>query len=198
MSYSQRNEEEHILAACAHAKRRRLLDIGAWHATDKSNSRALIEQGWDAVLIEPSPGPLRGLVAEYSNSAYDVQIVGAAIGCEPGLFEMMITDDAVSTSDHTRGEEWARHTEFIGTLIVPTLTLFDILNRFGDFDFVSIDTEGSSIDLLHVLLATEMMPACICVEHDNRIVEAMQAARARHYRPVYESTENIVFALGDE
>ena len=196
MSYSQRDEEQHILAACANAKRKRLLDIGAWHATDKSNSRALIEQGWHAVLIEPSPGPLRGLVEEYGNSC-DVQVVGAAVGCEAGMIPMRITDDAVSTSDPQKAAEWARHTKFIGSLVVPTFTLDQIFMRFGDFEFVSIDTEGSSVDLLHVLLSLPMFPACICVEHDGRIVEAMQAARALHYRPVYESTENLVFALGE-
>ena len=195
--YSQRDEEQYILAACAKAKRRRVLDIGAWHPTDKSNSRALIEQGWGGVLIEPSPGPLRKLVEAYGKVS-NIDIVSAAVSCESGMVRINITDDAVSTSDPDKAEEWRKNGGYIGYLTVPTLTITDILNRWPPFDFVSIDTEGSSVDLLHRLLATEMYPACICVEHDNRIVEAMQAARARHYRPVYESTENLVFALGDE
>jgi len=60
---------------------------------------------------------------------------------------------------------------------------------------VSIDTEGTSVDLLHVLLATEMFPRCICVEHDGRAVEAQMAAQKRGYKQVYASAENLVFSL---
>ncbi len=196
--YSQREEQPAILAACAKAKRPRVLDIGAWHATDKSNSRALIEAGWNAVLIEPSPGPLRGLVEAYGyNSPYhmQVEIVAAAASCENGLVELQITDDAVSTPSPT--STWVDKGGYFGTLFVPALTIDDILNRFGEFDCVSIDTEGTSVDLFHRLIARDMYPACIVVEHDGRYIEAVQAARARHYRPVYESQENLVFALVD-
>ncbi len=194
--YSQREEQPAILAACEKAKRPRVLDIGAWHATDKSNSRALIEAGWNAVLIEPSPGPLRGLVEAYGyDSPYhdQVEVVAAAASCENGLVKLQITDDAVSSG--APSEQWRRDGGFFGTLLVPMLTIDDILNRFGEFDCVSIDTEGTSVDLFHRLIARDMYPACIVVEHDKRYIEAVKAARARHYRPVYESEENIVFAL---
>ncbi len=196
--YSQREEQPAILAACAKAKRHRVLDIGANHPTDKSNSRALIEAGWSAVLIEPSPGPLRSLVEGYGyKSPYhdQVEVVGAAAGCENGLVKLQITDDAVSSE--APSEQWRRDGGFFGTLLVPMLTIDDILNRFGEFDCVSIDTEGTSVDLFHRLIARDMYPACIVVEHDKRYIEAVKAARARHYSPVYESEENLVFALCD-
>lgn len=56
----------------------RLLEIGAFDAFAMSNSRALIELGWSAVLFEPSPGPLRALVKEYGNNP-KVEVVAAAV-----------------------------------------------------------------------------------------------------------------------
>lgn len=168
-----------------------MLDIGAWNAKDLSNSRALIEAGWEAVLIEPSPGPVRGLVQEYGKNV-DVQVLCAAVATEPGLIELDITDDAVSSSDKGNIYRWMKDGGYFGTMLIPSITIPQILNRFGAFDFVSIDAEGTSVDLLHQLLATEMFPRCICVEYDDRLAEVMMAAQARGYRAVYTSTENVV------
>jgi len=199
--YSQSDEEKYILEACAGAKRKRLLDIGAWDPKDKSNSRALIEGGWEALLIEPSPGPLRNLVKEYgswktpANQVERVMVLCAVVGLEHSVVNIAVTDDAVSTTQEGKAEVWRERGGYIGSMLIPSLTIADILNRFGDFDFVNIDTEGTSVDLLKVLLATEMFPRCICCEHDNRLVEAMQAAQGRGYKTAYTSRENIVFSL---
>lgn len=64
--YSQYFEEQYILAALE-GEPGRFLDIGGYHPTDKSNTRALVELGWTGVIVEPSPGPfinlLRGCIA---------------------------------------------------------------------------------------------------------------------------------------
>ncbi len=44
------------------------------------------------------------------------------------------------------------------------------------------------------LMKYEMYPACICVEHDGRIVEITKAAQARCYKIAYVSEENVVVA----
>jgi FkbM family methyltransferase len=192
--YSQRDEEIYILQACKDVARRRLLDIGAWDSKTFSNSRALIEQGWGGVLIEPSPGPLRNLIRAYVGDP-EVIVLAAAVACEPGLVMLQITDDSVSTSDAGQFDVWKSRTDFLGPMFIQALTIQQILERFGSFDFVSIDTEGSSIDLLKVMLATEMFPRCICAEHNGRDGEAIMAAQSRGYKLVYRSEENVVFSL---
>lgn len=190
--YSQRSEEEHILKAVHDIKAGSLLDIGAFNPTVFSNSRALIEQGWKAVLIEPSPGPTRKLVEEYGKCA-SVKVVCAAVSVmEENLVEINVSDDGVSSTDLNHWKETGGH---FGKLLVGGITIHQILQRFGRFDFVSIDTEGTSVDIFKVLLMTEMFPKCICVEHDRRIIEAMQFARGRGYHSVHESEENLVFSL---
>ena len=63
MSYSQYGEDLIILGAFAgRTEPGTLLDIGAWHPTIFSNTRALIELGWAGVIIEPSPGPFINLM----------------------------------------------------------------------------------------------------------------------------------------
>ena len=61
--YSQYLEEQLILQAFETPSDAPVfLDIGAWHPTIFSNTRALIERGWAGVIVEPSPGPFINLM----------------------------------------------------------------------------------------------------------------------------------------
>lgn len=197
MSYTQRDEEQFIIKATANVppEDQRLLDIGAWHPIEKSNSRALIEAGWRAVLVEPSPMAVRALVQEYGFQD-GISVMSAAVTVEQGSWvRLCISDDAVSSTEPTNIEQWKGRANYLGYMTVPGVTIADILNRSGKFSFVSIDTEGTSIDLFKQLIATEMFPPCIVVEHDGREGEAIDAAQARGYKLLYRSAENLVFGL---
>jgi len=96
--YSQQEEEKYILEAVAGIEHGRVLDIGAWNPITFSNSRALIEKGWDAILIEFSPLPVHDLLVEYGYNP-KVTIIQAAMALERGLINPDVTDDAVSTDN---------------------------------------------------------------------------------------------------
>ncbi len=191
--YSQGGEQAAILAACEGITAGAFLDIGAFCATALSNTRALYELGWGGVMIDPSPGPIKGLVQEYGNDDR-VKVVCAAVGMDRHMVKFRITDDAVSTSEAGNEETWKTRGGFYGSLWVPQITLGDIIHQFGGFDFVNIDTEGTSVDLFGVLMATEMLPRCVCVEHDGRMIEVMRIANSRGYKMVLATGENAVFS----
>lgn len=189
--YSQNGEQRHILECVpGHGQ---FLDIGAWNAEDKSNTRALFERGWSGVLVEPSPGPARGLIAAYGGCQY-VSVVCAAVARERSLVRMQITDDALSTTEQGNYEAWESQGGYFGSCYVPTVTIKDLINQFGAFHFVNIDTEGTSVDLLHALLETPMDPQCICVEYDKRLEEAVQLGLSRGYRIVDANGTNLILA----
>lgn len=167
-----------------------LLEIGAWSPTTFSNSRALIEHNWRAVLVEPSPGPLRDLAREYSDAS-GVYVIAAAVALEPGLVEMIVTDDAVSSSDAANNALWSGHGQY-GRLLVPGITLEEIANRFGGFEFISIDAEGTSVDLCKRMFALGWGPRVICCEYDQRLPELLTAASAAHYAAVHVNGTNVV------
>ena len=75
------------------------------------------------------------------------------------------------------------------------ITLDELLFQFGAFDFVNIDTEGTSAAILKVLLETQMRPRAICVEHDGEMVETVTMATAAGYHLEFLSGENAVLAL---
>ncbi len=190
--YSQFGEQRHILDALAGCEGR-FLDIGAWNAFDKSNTRALYELGWSGVLIEPSPEPFLGLLKEYGNDPR-VELIHAAVGFEHCLIPFHATADAVSTSNPAVYELWKQVGGYYGRFHAPQITLEEISNQFGGFDFINFDAEGTSVDLFHRMLAIGWFPRCVCVEHDNRSVELQQAAHAKGYRTVEINGTNLVLA----
>ncbi len=202
--YSQNGEQKYILQALGidpvglFSARRKLLDIGAWNAKTFSNSRALIELGWSAVLFEPSPGPLKGLVQEYGHNL-NVDVVGCAVTVHGGLLELAVSDDAVSAdADNTEHlSKWEGY-GFYGTMTTNSLSLLAVLANWGPFDFVSIDTEGSSVDLFVALCQSKHRPRCVVVEHDSRWEELQAAAEPAGYKPMHPREENginMVFSL---
>lgn len=212
-TYSQYGEDQIIASIFAkeveehgplQTRGSRLLDIGAWDPIEKSNSRLLIEKGWSAVLIEPSPTPLRNLIAAYgprftratdafTNQGQEIIVVGAAVGLHNGLVRMAITDDAVSTSDPGVEKLWQEKGGYIGHAYFPVITLQDIFNQFGGpFDFVNIDAEGLSVELAIEYLKMEGFPKVMCVEHDGRSVELMQIAAKRGYSARELNGTNII------
>lgn len=194
MNYSQDQEEKYILEATRGAPNKRFCDIGAFHATDKSNTRALYEAGWSGVMIEPSPGPMLQLLDTYGNDE-QIKLVLAAVGLEAGWADLHVTDDAVSTLKREEYERWKDHAKFRGVLLVPVLTLETISLRFGGFDFISLDTEGTSPDLFLHAMELEWKPQCWCVEHNERTTEILAAATAAGYRCTYGNGTNLVLSL---
>lgn len=189
--FSQYEEEKHILAAFPEDKLGNFLDIGAWNAKDKSNTRALYEFGWSGVMIEPSPGPMLNLLSEYGDDPRITLVLGAVV-CEASLIKLHITDDAVSTSSESEYEKWKGTAKFRGSLLTPGIPLEYLANRFGGFDFINIDAEGVSVDLFHQMLKLGWQPTCVCVETDSRLEEICAAATPKHYNLVYANGTNAV------
>jgi len=204
----------------------RFLDIGAWDTVKFSNTRALYELGWSGVMIEPSPGPLVEMLRCCTVCATPVDdrehepwgqrklrpckvcggtrygfekriaFVSAAVGLEAGFATIDVTDDALSTSDAGSREKWDEIGGFYGTLMVPLITLEDIANRFGGFDFINIDVEGHSTDLLLRMLVLGWQPKCVCVETDGRDSAILAAATPLHYKCTLGNGQNMVLVRG--
>lgn len=151
--YSQSGEQPHILAYADRLVRTgRFLDLGAYDGTTGSNSLALAELGWTGVCVEPSAWAFEKLLATHRGRTDRVLCVQALVEPEPGLKRFYYSgSDQVSTTSEEHREIWRRQVSFIETF-VPAVTLQQLFNEVGDgFDVVSIDTEGSAIQLLEQL-----------------------------------------------
>lgn len=182
----------------------RFLDVGAWNAETFSNTRALYNLGWSGVMVEPSPGPMHGLLKEYGNEPR-ITLIQAAV-CLPGdgpIERLYITDDALSTHRRELADRWGDTGGFFGKLIVAALPPAEILD-FGPFDFINIDTEGSSGDLLREFLSEQRsilqgfdakypLTRCFCVEHDGHQDAISSVADYYGYQTQHTEVNSILW-----
>lgn len=187
MPYCQYDEEPVILKNLPESGR--LLEVGAWNPITFSMSRALIEKGWSAVLVEPSPGPFLGFVKEYKDNP-NITLVNALVGT--GGFRMKkfyCTEDALSTTDVKATEKWGGVKNF-REIIVCEAPMEHVAT--GNFDFVSIDTEGTSVDILKAIRPDTLMAKLICVEHDRRMNEINKEFAKRGFKIIHENGTNVI------
>lgn len=212
--YTQNDEEPVILRALAGIERGLVIDVGAYDGVTFSNSRRLIEMGWSAVLIEPAPDAIARLEALYTGNDR-VTIVRAALaqargetrlltGVGPAGHEGLLTTTVESEAERAA----ARHGVVFAETPCRTMTWSAIFAQFGHgAHFISIDTEGTSIDRL-LELDLDALPELrlLCVERDflaNN--EPCPAAHARavsftadhFFALVHETAENLLFERCD-
>ena len=178
-----------------------LIDVGAYEPADMSNSRLLIERGWDATLIEFTPMAVKDLAKSYAGNE-SVRVIQAALTtCAQGLQEFRVTDDGLSSNDPEHFEKWkewaVEHASYYGKLWVPTVTVGQILDQcYCDkpVHFVNIDTEGTSVDLAveFMKLLGGWRPRVLCVEYDNRLAELAQRAQELGYRQEWIGEANVI------
>lgn len=155
MSYSQNGEDVIALFYFGEFKGN-ILSIGENDGKTLSNALLLIEQGWNAVLVEPSEKCFKQLKERHKGND-KVQCVKYAIAEEEGVFEFHESGSHLSINDHSllstliesEKERWKGTAEFTKTK-VKAIT-FDTLLEISDykkFDLVSIDVEGLDWNIL--------------------------------------------------
>jgi FkbM family methyltransferase len=187
LSYSQTGEDALIadlLPATGH-----FLDIGAADGRTFSNTLALAERGWSGVCIEPAVRFVDKLAEVHRD--HDVAVVCAAVDVTGGWRTLWDSADLVSTLDVDHRDVWPSAYRPLDVWAIPLDAIWD---RYGlAFDFVSIDTEGSSMELAR-LLPVDRMPhlRVVCVERDEPTL-ALSGFETRH-----DTGNNLILIRNEE
>lgn len=167
-----------------------VLELGAWHPIDKSNSRLFIDIGWNAVLVDPSPAAIGALAREY-NEFPKVTVCGFPVTVHGGVIRMILSDDALS--GETIQEEWRKEGGYYGWASMLSMSMAEFLRTVcGDFQVCSIDVEGQSVDLFAEMMRVGPRPRVVILEHNARHVELAQIAEAANYRQVHLNGTNVI------
>ena len=198
MSYSQNDEEAHILALFNGKPPGRLLDVGAYTGKEFSNSLALIERGWEGVLVEPNPNSLVALIALHGKNPR-VKIVGGLITPQTRLTEFYTCDDAVSTTNKAFTPMWENIGVKFNPIWLPGVTPEALATFTGDVDFITIDVEDGTLDVVDGLASLIAKASVICVEHSvgTNVIKTELRDRfinAWGFRLVHETPENYIFS----
>ncbi len=144
-----------------------LVDIGAHDGITGSNSRALLEQGWRAILVEPLPAAFAQL-RENCRLFPDVTLFQAACSNRSGLAVIRVGIDGDLGQLSSMSESSAIAPNLTAESIqVATMTLADVFEQgrvASDFGVLLIDTEGFDFHILRGLAGTARRPRIIVTE----------------------------------
>jgi FkbM family methyltransferase len=193
MKYSQYNEEEFILSFFEN-KKGTLVDIGAADGITNSNTRKLIENGWEGLLVEPTPINYNKLTNLYfNNKLINIENCGCGDTTKESTFYIDNNDSyhQISTFSEEQKkscEEFYRCTfEEITMKIYKTSDLFDF-HKLNNIDFISIDTEGYDEKVLLGIDFNKTKINLICIENISNI--GVELLRSNGFELIGESIGN--------
>lgn len=157
-------------------------DIGAHVGNRLKAWQAL---GARSVAVEPQPLLMQTLQSRYA-SAEDIDLVAQAIGAQPGEATLHISTQTPTVT--TMSQEWItqvkqdasfERVKWDRQLVVPVITLDQLIAAKGEPVFCKIDVEGFELQVLQGLsrplrsLSFEYIPAAISMAIDciNRLEE---------------------------
>jgi FkbM family methyltransferase len=175
--YSQNNEESIIVNyfKSNHISHGKFLDIGAYDGKTFSNTHKLAEMGWAGVCYEPSSKPFAALRLLYSGNSRIV-VINSAVGQTNGVIRFFDSNgNAVSTTDVSHKTKWEKSSIKFNEIVVNCTSAKDVIIRHGlKYDFVNIDTEGTNVQILRVLIDAGLKFNLLCVEHDGNIEQIIK------------------------
>lgn len=201
MKYSQNSEEEIVLNYFGDFVGT-FWDIGAFSGVELSNTRALAIKGWRGILVEASPTVFEKLAANYENYSSDqIRLYNIAIGEETGVKTFYDNHNAVGTLHKEETKRWGESQSF-GELQVSCYDVWDFVDLvaeidFNVFDFISIDIEGSDIDVLKQMDLGKLGCRCLCIEHNSvpeRIETISNYCSQFGLKEIHRNGENIILA----
>lgn len=174
MQYSQ-GGEQNAIGNCFGNKIGNCLSIGENDGQTFSNVLALIEKGWGAYLVEPSPTAFRKLVDKHLNNK-NVFWANIAIGENNGAAKMYDSGthlnngdtSLLSTLKKSETDRWAGTTTF-EEIEVEVWSFRKLMREspFETYDFISIDAEGNDLLILKQMNLISLGCKCICIEHNS-------------------------------
>lgn len=191
--YSQYDEEKAILNFFGDKRDGSFLDLGAYDGKTFSNTFALAERGWSGVCIEASPQCFVAMQKTY-RANHNVRLLCAAVSELSGVFTFHDSGGAVASLNDAHYEKWKNNQKDFMDISVMGITPAQVLTSFGkDFNFVSIDLEGITMNIFSSL--------CLTVQPSLWCVEAMGEERTRvknlltplGYRFIHQTEGNVLW-----
>ncbi len=172
---ASQNNEEQILLEYFSGTIPVILSIGENDGVTISNTRALIERGSPAVLVEPANTPFNNLSGLYLHRD-DVYCYKMAVGDKNGKATLYESGSHFNNGDlgllsslkKSETTKWLPTTTFTETEVdvVDFKTLLK-LSPYKIFDLIAIDAEGFDLDILKQIDLDEVKCHCLCIEWNS-------------------------------
>jgi FkbM family methyltransferase len=155
------------------------LDIGANEPKHASQTWFLEQKGWRGVLVEPQKVLCERLEAQRPNS----RVIRAACGPPGHMPEMTLHVAAEPSKSSLVRNLVDAGTSYVGTELAPIKTVDELLLEAGKpkLDFVSIDVEGTQLDVLRGFNLQRWKPALLLIEDHLHNLDVHRFLKQRNY-----------------
>lgn len=166
---SQRGEDVVLRYLLPGDAPRFLFDVGAHDGSHLSNSEWFLANGWEGVLVEPSPIPFGRLSAKYvmHQGAHCVQAACSDHEGTETLFFGADGDHGTNATLCTDDNVWFETTRSPRSMAVPVTTLNRLCTDYrvpSVFGLLLVDAEGMDLEVLRGLDASKHRPLIVCTE----------------------------------
>lgn len=168
---SQIEQERWVLAMCLGRRDGRFAEIGAFDGVLHSNTCFLERDfGWSGLLVEPNPLLFAKLAASRKATYLE-----RAVHREGGQLLSFVASQEIGTlAEYAEADGYAEHRRQAisenGLITVSTITFDEMDAADGQggagFDYVSLDTEGSELDILRTIDLRRHAIALFTIEHN--------------------------------
>jgi FkbM family methyltransferase len=192
--YSQHNEEEIILNYFKDMNDGTFLDLGAYDGKTFSNVRALAEQrNWKGLCVEASPQCFIQL-EKNMREFREVEVLCAAVGTSNEVLRFYDSGGAVASTDKAHYEKWKEHQQDFEPILVAQVNVKDLVTQYGPFDFVTIDIEGTTLDVFkHLPVSGTRL---VCIELDPGVPESEVASvLPAGFQVIGRTPENLLIGV---
>lgn len=174
--HSQLGQEAFVVGMTDGATALKYLELGAFDPQLLSNTATLRESfGWEGLSVDPNPDVLEKFIL--ANLEHSFLNVGAA-GKDTSA--MLIQNGALSYTQPVLNGKTPK------SEIVDLVDIKKIVERFSSIDYLSVDIEGSELEVLIEFPFERVKPLIITVEHNFRETDKVrirQLLSSQGYRP---------------
>ncbi len=168
-SYSQIGQDLELLRSCNYKRNGFFIEIGASDGIIFSNTYLLETQyGWKGICVEPIPKRYKSLCKNRPNSiCFDKAVYN--VSNEQVIFDIANNFDLLSGISSNIDCHKNSVNENKSQITVTTISLNDLLEKSNApsfIDYLSLDTEGSELEILKMLDFQKYIIGFIDVEHN--------------------------------
>lgn len=206
--YSQNNEEQIILDYFKNSvpQEMNLLDVGANDGATFSNSLALIELGWKATLLEPSPKAFDLLQKLHANNHkvrclnYGITVFGGSSEFyESGGYNGGNDVALYSSTEETEIKRWGSMVNF-QKIVANFKTYAEFIedSQGSKYDFVTIDIEGNDWHLLKQMNLRDLGVKMLIVEWNSvpdTAIKVIDYCLDYGLKEISRNAENLILAI---
>lgn len=200
-NYSQSNEQDAILNYFD-GRIGTFFDGGCNDCSTLSNTRALVELGWSGVLLDASPKAIDRCKKLYEGRK-NIYIYPFALGSHNGKAMLQESSSLISQEDiglvstfHQSEMDRFKRTVQYEPVEVKVFKWKTFLNRLKirEFTMISLDVEGTEMDILPDMDLTKT--ELVCIEHNSKPeLKKLYLEVTSKFgldKIIYESGENII------